>query len=162
GQVAICFLLLTVAVVLVLTFIRVRMTDPGFDVTHTMAIDVRLPRPDGNDFFAIRDAVSTRPGVEAISCDQGFGPPLAFFQHIRRAEAPVGEAELLVDIVRVGARYFETMGIPIERGRDLTDSDVAPGRDGTAVVVNQTFAQRYLAGIDPIDQRLVLPGNSET
>ncbi len=161
GQVAICFILLSAASVLVLTFFRVRMADPGFDVVHTMSIEVRLPRPSANEFFALRDAVSTAPGVEAVSCDQGFGPPVAFFEHIRKADAP-SEAELLADVARVGPRYFETMGIPIERGRDLTDGDFASGRDGTAVVVNGTFARRYFAGADPIDQRLVLPRNPET
>jgi predicted permease len=161
GQVAICFILLSAAAVLVLTFLHVRVVDPGFDVTHTISIQVRLPRPDANDFLALRDAVSTVSGVQAVSSDQGFGPPVTFFEHIRRADAP-NEAELLADVTRVGPRYFETMGIPIERGRDLADGDFASGRDGTAVVVNQMFVRRYFAGSDPIDKRLVLPGNSET
>src|SRR5262249_51934351 len=36
------------------------------------------------------------------------------------------------------------------------------GGDGSVVIVNQTFAKRYFPLTDPIDQRLVLPGNSET
>jgi len=161
GQIAICFVLLSVAAVLVLTFLRVRMADPGFDVTHTITIDVRLPQPATNKFVGLRDAVNALPGVTAVSCDQGFGPPVAFFEHIRKADAP-GDPELLADIARVGSRYFETMGIPIERGRDFADGDFAPGLDGTAVVVNQTFVRRYFAGIDPVDRRLILPGNPET
>src|SRR5262249_2818486 len=138
-----------------------QMADPGFDVTHAISVEVRLPRPNPNDFFALRDAVSAASGVVAVSSDQGFGPPVAFFERIRKADAP-GDAELLADVARVGPHYFETMGIPVDRGRDLVDSDFVSGRDGTAIVVNQTFVQRYFAGANPIDQRIILPGNSET
>jgi predicted permease len=161
GQVAICFILLSAAAMLALTFVRARFADPGFDVNHTISMDVRLRRPNANSFLALRDAVSTAPGVEGVSSDQGFAPPIALLEHIRRAGEP-GEAELLADVAGVGPRYFETMGIAIERGRDLRDTDFAAGRDGTAVIVNETFARRYFSGIDAIDQRLVLPGNPET
>src|SRR5262249_36807939 len=105
GQVAISFILLSTAAVLVLTFVRLQMADPGFDVTHAISVEVRLPRPNPNDFFALRDAVSAASGVVAVSSDQGFGPPVAFFQRIRKAGAP-GDAELLADVARVGPHYF--------------------------------------------------------
>jgi putative ABC transport system permease protein len=159
AQVAICFILLSVAAVLGLTFFRLRTSDPGFDVTQTIAVEVRLPRPAGNDFFALRDVVSAVSGVQVVSCDQGLAPPIAFFEHIRNADSG---GEVLANVARVGPRYFETMGIRIERGRDLKESDFAAGAESASVVVNQTFARRYFAAADPIDQRLVLPGNSET
>jgi hypothetical protein len=137
------------------------MADAGFDITHTVSIGVRLPRPAANDFLVLRDAVRTVAGVEAVSSDQGLAPPFTFFEHIRKADAP-GASELLADVARVGPRYFETMSIPIKRGRDFTDSDFAPGRAGGAVIVNHAFVGRYFAEADPIDQRLALPGNPET
>src|SRR5262249_34313108 len=117
GQVAICFILLTAAAVLVLTFVRARLADPGFDVSHTISIEVRLRRANANAFFALREALNTISGVEAVSSDQGFAPPIAFLEHIRRADEP-REAEVLADVTGVGPRYFGTMQIPIERGRD--------------------------------------------
>ena len=52
----------------------------------------------------------------------------------------------------VSSDYFQTMGIPVVRGREFTDRDV----DGTApaVVVNEQFAKRYFPNGDAIGQRL--------
>jgi putative ABC transport system permease protein len=57
---------------------------------------------------------------------------------------------------RVGPRYFETMGIPIVRGRAIDERDVA----GTplAVVINETMARRYWSGRDPIGGRVDFGG----
>src|SRR5262249_37423954 len=106
------------------------------------------------------DALNTVSGVEAVSSDRGSAPPITLFERVRRAATP-GD-ELRADLAGVGPRYFETLGIPIERGRDLADADFLPGRDSTVIVVNQTFARLYFPVTDPLDQRLVLPGNSET
>ena len=51
--------------------------------------------------------------------------------------------------------YFKTFGIQLLKGRTLTEDDV----DGSARValVNEHFARRYLPGIDPIGQRILVP-----
>jgi len=54
--------------------------------------------------------------------------------------------------VQVGARYFETLGIPLLRGRVLEERDGAPGRE--AAVVNQRFATTYFPDDDPIGKRI--------
>jgi len=52
----------------------------------------------------------------------------------------------------VSPRYFETMAIPILRGRSLTSEDTASSAH--VVVVNETFVQRFLSGVNPIGQTL--------
>jgi predicted permease len=49
---------------------------------------------------------------------------------------------------RVGARYFETIGTPILRGRAISEHDTVDSQ--RVAVVSETFAQRYFAGQDPI------------
>ena len=44
--------------------------------------------------------------------------------------------------------FFETLGIPIVRGRPFTDAD----RAGRVIIVSQEFARRYWSGEDPIGQ----------
>jgi putative ABC transport system permease protein len=54
----------------------------------------------------------------------------------------------VVDIVNIGPRYFETLGLRVTRGRVLRDEDHAPGRQG--VVVDQRFVDRFFAERDPL------------
>jgi hypothetical protein len=161
GQVAVSFVLLTAASILLLTFLRARTADPGFDVAHTAAVEVRLPDDSAANFFTLREAVRTVAGVDAVSCDQSLTPPVTFTEHIHRVNSP-DDAGYAVAIPRVGPNYFETMGVAIERGRDFNDADFrpAPGTD-VPVLVNRTFARRYLAGADPIGQQYLLPAEPE-
>lgn len=58
--------------------------------------------------------------------------------------------------------YFDTMGVPIVEGRDFTVGDTQEVKHGDApdswvpafVIVNETFAKRFLAGRDPIGRRI--------
>ena len=56
--------------------------------------------------------------------------------------------------VQVGPRYFETLGIPLLRGRRLEERDGATGRE--AAIVNQRFATTYFPDADPIGTRIRL------
>ena len=55
--------------------------------------------------------------------------------------------------------YFETMGIPLARGRDFSEAD-APGTP-LVVVVNETMAERFWPGKDPIGRRFKFFGDAE-
>ncbi len=57
-------------------------------------------------------------------------------------------------------KYFETLGIPVLEGRDFTtnDSDSAP----RVVVVDQTAANRYWPGQDPLGRKLTVWGHPFT
>jgi len=69
----------------------------------------------------------------------------------------------VTDLQVVTPSYFDTFGVQLLKGRLLNDSD----RPGTplVVMVSQSFVDRYLPGIDPLDQRLILsltmPGQNE-
>src|SRR5262249_16540098 len=53
-----------------------------------------------------------------------------------------------VDFRRASTSYFQTLGIPLLKGRLLTDTDVASNTG--AVVINEALAKRYWPGEDPI------------
>src|ERR1039458_2053951 len=58
----------------------------------------------------------------------------------------------------VSPDYFRTMGIPIDRGRTFqTGGDAAT----SPVIVNRTFAQRYLADRDPLGRTFLWGDNKE-
>lgn len=58
------------------------------------------------------------------------------------------------DLQEVTPDYFRTFGIRIVEGRAFTDAD---NRSSFRVaMVNDTFARRFLSGVDPLDERLVM------
>jgi putative ABC transport system permease protein len=50
--------------------------------------------------------------------------------------------------------YFETFGIPMSKGRTFTALDRAGSQP--VAIVNQTFVDRFLEGVDPLSQRIVI------
>ncbi len=61
------------------------------------------------------------------------------------------------DFFTIGDRYFETMQIPLLKGRGFTDRDVA-GAPGV-IIVNQAFARKFFPGEDPLGKH-IKPGIS--
>jgi len=160
AQVAICAVLLSGASILFHDVARMRHADPGFDTAQTIAIEVRSATDASGfrlrPFERARAVVSRLPAVQSISSARSL--PLMFLTW--RAAARVdgdGAAPRRIDIVPVGPRYFETLRIPLLRGRDLADRDLRfLGSGPTPIVINQTFAERFFAAVDPIGRTIVV------
>jgi predicted permease len=159
GQVALSFVLLTAAFVLLHTFFLLRVTDPGYDVQHTAGIALR---PGGNTVSAdgLKSLVASVPGVDAVS----FGAlPLGAAGSVlpRSATVRVGAdgPSVGVQLHPAGPQFLATLGIPLNRGRDLREEDLGAT---AGVIVNETFVRRYVSSADPIDQDIVLERNTET
>jgi len=60
----------------------------------------------------------------------------------------------------VGPHYFETLDMPLVRGRGFTVEDGTPGH--ASVIVNQLFADRHFTGENPLGRRLQLVGDDKT
>jgi putative ABC transport system permease protein len=160
GQVGVSFVLLAGACALLFSMMRQQLADPGFDLAHTVSIQMRLPTTSaGPAFFALRDAIATLPGVEVVSSgDLPVG--LIGFDRVHKVGA-TDDAGISVQVNRVGPRYLEAMGIQVLRGRDLRDEDVRRTSRTTPVVVGETFARRCFRSLDVIDQQLVLARDPE-
>jgi len=65
---------------------------------------------------------------------------------------PDGQHALSVSSTIIGDGYFDTLGIPLVRGRafDIHDTNDAPG----AVIINEAMAEKYWAGRDPLGTRI--------
>jgi putative ABC transport system permease protein len=57
------------------------------------------------------------------------------------------------DIHIVSPGYVNTLGIPLQRGREFTDADI--GTAPQVAMINAALAQRYFAHQDPIGKRLM-------
>jgi len=69
---------------------------------------------------------------------------------------PLGDQPTHVRVNLVGPYYISTLGGTLMFGRDFddTDSDTAPG----VIIVNQTFAEQYLAGANPVGHQFAFAG----
>ena len=166
AQVAICVVLLSGASMLVHDALRMRRADPGFDTAHTLSVEVRAaPNASGfrlRPFERARAAVRRLPGVESVSTARSL--PLMFlaWRPSVRVDGDSGPPQR-VDVVPVGPRYFETLRIPLLRGRDLADLDLRfLGETPTPIVVNQTFAERFFGAADPIGRTIVLEADGRS
>ena len=153
--------LLVAAGLLVRGFYLLVHTDPGYDTTHVVTAKFNLPEQRYSylkqiafydDLFA---DLGARPGLQVT----GVAPmPLSGSRYtlsFELAGAAVPQARRpSADFALVGPVFFRTMQIPIVAGRDFTaaDSDSAP----RVLAVNETFAQMFLQGHDPIGQRVKL------
>ncbi len=166
SEVALALVLLAGAGLLLRSFVRLARVDSGVDTRNVLTVDVRLPRgryapPRQVAFF---DELVTRlralPGVRAAA---GIYPlPLsgaeegASFVVDGRPAAP--DERVLAGPRFVSPGYFETMGIPVVRGRGFRDSD---GREASpTLVINEAMARTYWPSGDPIGQRLAFSGVS--
>jgi predicted permease len=162
-QIAVCFVLLTGSTLLLLSIMRQRALEVGFDTTHTISVEMRLPKksaPSDSSFSAaaIRALVESIPGVQ--SATEARYLPLGFLTwraYARRDQERAGDS-FAIDIHPVGPRYLETMQIPLERGRDFASQDLEIGSytQSTPVIVNHTLAARYFASVDPVGRMLWL------
>jgi predicted permease len=71
---------------------------------------------------------------------------------IEGADNAPGEKPPLVSYLLTGAHYFETLKLPIVRGRGIQDIDARPGQEGA--VVDQRFAMRFFPNQDPVGRRI--------
>ena len=162
GEVAVSFILLIGAGLLVNSFLHLRNLDPGFRADHllTMKVDLsELKYPDGEQRSVFFDEVLRRtrvlPGVQSVAVAGNL--PLTYngdSASIAVEGLPDPPPDQWPDVIyrAVGSGYFSTMGIPIVRGRDFTDQDTADSKK--VVVISEKTAQHYWPRQDPIGKRL--------
>jgi putative ABC transport system permease protein len=68
-----------------------------------------------------------------------------------------GENEAVADYRVVTPSFFETLRIPLQRGRGFDEHDTA--QSPRVFVINEAFARTYFAGLDPIGKRLQVDGD---
>jgi putative ABC transport system permease protein len=153
--------LLVAAGYLIRGFVNVREVDTGFRPQHLLEFmlpltQVRYPDAKKAAFYeALLPKLAALPGVSMASG----GYPLPLFGHFAsatvevdgRPNPPGHELSTLVGNAEPG--FFETLGVPLVRGRLFTRGDDDP-RAPLVAVVNQAFARRYFAGLDPIGRHI--------
>jgi putative ABC transport system permease protein len=163
AQVAGSLVLLIVAGLFVRSLIRAQHAYMGFDADHVLNLTLD-PREVGYDdtrtktfYHDLEARVRALPGVESASL--AFSVPMGGVQdggqvYIEGQPPIPGQPPPVVIFNHVDEPYFDTMRVPLLRGRVFreTDNDKAP----LVAVVNQTMAQQFWPNQDPIGKRFSL------
>lgn len=162
GEMALALMLLIGAGLLIKSFVHLEKTSPGFQPERILTMRVILtsirgakPEQQAAVWENVVDSVRQVPGVSSVGSIQW--PPLTqdfsatgFWRADRPAPKHGDEPVAAVSVVTPG--YFGTMGIPLVKGRALTDHD--RGNTPLVTVINQTLAKQFFPDIDPIGQKL--------
>jgi predicted permease len=148
AEVALAFVLLAGAGLLVRTFLNLQRADAGVLAENVLTVHVALT--GGPEAMAIHERVARTPGVRA----NGFISmlPLQASGWTAGFHIP-GRAEIFPCELRyVTPGYFRAMGVAIRRGRDFTPFDGAD--QPRVIVINEALARQYFRDQDPVGVRI--------
>ena len=158
AQIAFSMLLLIVAGLFARALVHARAIDPGFDPrgVHMTSLDLTLANYDaarGQPLAAeLRDRAARIPGVRSAALtavipldNSGLG--LGGIE-VPGTTSPDGRRGWGADWSVITPGFFETLRLPIVRGRDFTNADRAGALD--VAIVNETFARRLFPGGDAV------------
>ena len=162
AEVALSLVLLAGAGLLMRSFVRLMEVRPGFRTERMMTFALSFSGPKYKDiahhpervtrFLQALDRIKNLPGVEDVASANDV--PITGQSTVNYLVVPGESAVPLVGVHAVSPGYFRAMGIPLLRGREISDRDV-PGAP-VAAVINQALAQRVWPGQDPIGKQFRL------
>ncbi len=164
AEVAMALVLLIGAGLMIRSFARLSSVNPGFDADKLLSIRVQLPASKYgqnsqriNFFKQLSDRVKALPGVRsagAISFLPFAGGGAATRIRVEgRPPLPPGQ-ELTGDVRVVDRGYFQTMDIPLLRGRTFDERELT--EESHVVMINETMARDFFPGEDPIGKRVTI------
>lgn len=165
AEMALATVLLIGAGLLARSFLNLVDWQPGFEVDRLITFSVFPPGGKYSDreslaglYRRIREELSSLPGVVSageVSAGPLFGGGDGSTELQIEGRPEVARAELpLVHWYDCGPRYFQTMGIPLVRGRWFGPQD----RFGSppVAIVNETMAQRHWPDGNPVGKRVFI------
>ena len=169
AEVALAVLLVIGATLLVRSFTALCAVDVGFDTSHVVAARITPPSARYRDsarvaslYQGIRERLSALPGVTSVAVTDKLPMAQAVWGVALRVRGQYEDSKHNLPSVghfqQVTPGYFETMRIPILRGRNFTDAD----RSGQPLVaiVSQSVARRYWPNSDPLGRQIAPPWDS--
>jgi predicted permease len=172
AQIAVSVVLLAGAGLLTRTMIRLSQVETGLRTEEVLAVQVSLltptelltnPAADAGAkerYNRMRDEIAALPGVVEV----GIGSPMPLRSAGVRLEVKaegkavaVGEAMPRAELRTANPEFFRAAGIPLVQGREFATTDGAGSPN--VVIINQTLADRYFRGEDPIGKRIAWTGD---
>ena len=158
GEVALALMLVIGAGLLLRTVHNLVNFNPGFDRSQLVAFSIALPevryRPSARAqmYQELLRSLRTLPGVDAASAMSGLPPGTPLLNSTTEIDNDQKERFNVTFYQYVMSDYFDTMHVPVLRGRGFEGTDA--GSSGLVAVVNEQLAKERWPEKNPIGQRL--------
>jgi len=157
-QIALVVVLLTGAGLFLRSYLKVLSIQTGFS-SSTLTIGVPMSAAADSVekrrgfYTALLQTISTQPGIQSAGLVSEL--PLTDSESFVTiwVDGYPNQKNQLVEARDASSGYFTAMQTPVLRGRNFTPDEDSAAKH-SVVIVNQTFANTYFAGKDPIGRRL--------
>jgi predicted permease len=165
GEISLALTVLVATALLARTVMQIRAVDPGFKaaglVTMTVPLSpVTYATAESQTRFVERllEQLKAAPGIESAAISNSL--PLASRLVVTTEMQCAGQTtqDATVFLRAISADYFQTMGIAVIRGRNLTAEEY---RNGGAIMVNRAAAKHFWPAMEPIGRTVRLAGETK-
>jgi predicted permease len=159
GQMAVSLMLLLVTWFVALAFLNIARLDTGVEVANLNLVSLD-PVRDGYSteraaalFRNLPDELARVNGVRAVALT---GSALPSHGDSTRVSAPAGDGKVGQVLIsayreRIGANYFDTLGVPLVGGREF---DLCDREQDAPAILSQTAARALFGAGEPIGRRI--------
>jgi predicted permease len=166
AQVAISFILLIGAGLMLRTLLKLQTVDTGFRSQNVLSSVISLNFTKYSEHSAqlafyqkVLDALATKPGVISAAFASPFPldtttDPFVGTMTIEGHPLPKGTPYPHANVHVVSEQYFKTLGIPLVRGRFFTAADTQGTMD--VILISQSLARGHWPDSDPLGHRISL------
>jgi predicted permease len=166
-QVALSLFALITAGLFVRSLQKAREVNPGFVSDNVLLMGFNMGREGYNEAQArqfhrlLLERVQAMPGIQSVTLarDRPFGGGFLRSVFIEGQEPTAGGRGVLVQTNVIGPKFFETLGVPLLKGRDFTEADKEDAP--RVVIINETMANRFWPNQDAIGKRFKFFGDEQ-
>ncbi len=166
AEIALSFVLLIGAGLMIRTLASIMAVDPGFRADHLLKARIALPewkysKPEQLVLFGDRllDAIRGLPGVQSATLASGVPMQQVSMMNYDLEGVPAKPGQMrIAAFAGVREGYFDALGVRVLRGRTLTRRDMEPAKP-QPILVNDAFARQNWPGQDAIG-KIVGQGDS--
>lgn len=166
-EMALSFMLLVGANLLMSSALRMGSEPLGFSADHVLATGVPLPvfRYSTDDqrrlvYDQLLERLERLPGAAGVTIASKLPPEAGGNQTLEVQGRPAASGSHLHEVGAdaVSPAFFDVLKIPLRRGRAFTPQD----RENTqpVAIINDALAQRYFPNTDPLGRQIRIPGGS--
>ncbi len=163
AELALTVVLLAGAGFMIRNFLNMYSLDLGIDTSKLVTMNLALPErkyPAVEQRLAfyerLEERLKSNPRIENVAVTSNIPLQGGFLRRLEIDGKPLDQGQQApnVTMLTIDPRYFETIGLPLQRGRNITDEDGMTGREST--IINQRFAALHFPNEDPIGRRITL------